>query len=263
MSETQTETPNPVGQIVKPENLALLHKRDRFGIMAAGLIVVAALGAVAANPGETTLALILALVCIAVVAGLVALVEWRAYTLRGIEADLDLQAEAGQAINGDWWQIVYADDHPGVTYVSIAMSEVAERHAMHGIKFNENGETQARWSSDVIALKTSTPVEIYYIWRGTDFDAHPAKIVSGLGRYRFDSVGREQQPLEGEGAITQGTANELSFGAAQSLELMRFTNAETAELARDNGSLGDLAKKAFERFKANRSPSLLGPQPDC
>ena len=90
--------PGGVGQIVNPKNLALLHKRDRLVIMAAGLVVIAALGAVAALRAHPAIAMTLALASMAIVAGLVILVQSRAISLNGIEADLHVQAEAAKSL---------------------------------------------------------------------------------------------------------------------------------------------------------------------
>ncbi|MDH3231446.1 MAG: hypothetical protein OEN55_16775 [Alphaproteobacteria bacterium] len=248
MGKDDGEKAGLVGQIVRPENLALLRKGDRLVVMAAGLIVVAALGGIATLPDEPLVALLLAITAMLVVAGLVVLVQWRALSLGDLEADLQALSAAGRAVNGDWWQLVHAKDHPGLTYISIAISEVAERHAMQGTSFDEHGHHTARFSSDIVAVRTSTPVELYYIWRGTVFGAEVAEIFSGLGRFRFDSVGREQRPLEGEGAFTRGTPEELSFGQPRAVELVRLTGAESRRLAEDPSSLNELAKEAFGRF---------------
>lgn len=242
----------PVAQLISPKNLALLKRSDRFVIMAAGLIVVAALGAVAALREFPLGATVLAITAMAIVAGMVALVQWRAISMQSVEADLLTQAAAAAAVNGEWWQLVYAADHPGLSYVSIAISEVAERHAMHGITYDTDGRRRARWSSDAIAIKTSTPVECYYVWRGTLLGPKDASIISGIGRFRFDSVGREKRPMQGEGAFTRGSTTELDFGTNRAVELIRFTAHESQRLAEDPSVLGDLAVEAFKRFKLEK-----------
>ena len=237
-----------VSQIISPENLALLKRSDRFVIMAAGLIVVSALGAVTALHEFPLIATILAIISMVIVAGLVALVQWRAVSMQDMEADLLIQAGMAAAVNGDWWQLVYAKDHPGLSYVSIAISEVAERHAMHGITYDSGGRRLARWSSDAIAIKTSTPVELYYVWNGTILGSADASIVSGIGRFRFDSVGRENKPLQGEGAFTRGSTADLDFGTSRAVELIRFTEQESRRLAENPAELKELAIEAFKRF---------------
>ncbi len=260
MSSDENDSSGLVGQIVNARNLALLRKGDRFVVMASALIVVAALGAIAALRDHPVVAIVLALTSMVIVAGLVVLVQWRAVSMADLEADLLTQAAAARAVNGDWWQTVPAADHPGLTYLSISISEVAERHAMQGITFDEHGNRRARWSSDVVAVRTSTPVELYYIWRGTHFGSEIARIVSGLGRFRFDSVGREKRPLEGEGAFTRGTTDELRFDDPRAVELFRLTEDESQRLADDPSSLPELAKEAFARFKLRRGRHFSEPR---
>ncbi len=54
--------------------------------------------------------------------------------------------------------------------------------------------------------------------------------------------------MEGEGAFTRGTPDELCFGAARAVELVRLTDEESRRLAEDPSSLGELAREAFRRF---------------
>jgi hypothetical protein len=244
MSSDKTD-PGLVGQVINRENLALLRKSDRFVVLAAGLVVVAALGGVAALRENAIVAMILSIASMVIVAGLVALVQWRAYSLGDLEADIADQAAAAMAVNGDWWQIVRSKDHPGLTYVRIRMAEVAERHAMHGAAFDAQGKRRSRWSTDAVALKTTSPVELYYVWRGTQYFPDQSAFVSGLGRFRFDSVGREQRPLEGEGFLTRGSPNEMEFGQAQGVELVRFTEQESTRLVEEPQCLPQLAREAF------------------
>jgi hypothetical protein len=257
--ESKTDTgSSPLAQIVNPKNLALLKQGDRFVIMGAGLIVVAALGAIATIDSSPEMQTSLALISIIIVAGLVILVQWRSISMKGAEADLHAQAFAAESINGNWWQLVYSEDHPGLSYVGIAMSEVAERHAMQGISFNSEGKRRARWSSDAIAIKTTSPVEIYYVWRGMILDYKVSNIISGFGRFRFDSVGRELKPMEAEGAFTHGSTSLLDFEEPCSVELIRFTETESAAFAKDSTSISDLAKKAFDRFNLDKNRSFSG-----
>lgn len=238
-----------LGAVLNAENLALLTKRDRFLIMAAGLIVVAALGAVTVLREQPAFAAALAATSMVIVAALVGLVQWRAIAMGGLEADLAVQNAAARAINGHWWQIVHTSDHPGLSYVSIALSDVAERHAIAGVAFDEHGRRRARWSSDAVALRTTTPVEVYYVWRGSHVGEQEATILSGIGRFRFDSVGREAKPMEAEGAFTRGTTSELEFTTSRLVELVRFTDDESERLADDYSVLPELAEQAFKRLK--------------
>ena len=92
------------------------------------------------------------------------------------------------------------------------------------------------------------PRSSFTTYGGAPCSAPKSEIFSGLGRFRFDSVGREQRPLEGEGAFTRGTPEELSFGQPRAVELVRLTGAESRRLAEDPSSLNELAKEAFGRF---------------
>ncbi|TQV85904.1 hypothetical protein [Aliikangiella coralliicola] len=247
---------NLINQVINPDNLALLKKGDRFIIMAGGLIVLAALGAVTAmkdSPFEQTLLTIVAMVLVIILVGLV---QWRAVTMKDAEADLQSQATAARSVNGHWWQLVYSEKHSGLSYVSISISDVAEKHAMHGIAFNENGHRVARWSSDAIAIRTTTPVELFYFWSGTKLDSGQSKVISGLGRFRFDSVGRESFPFEAEGAFTKGTSALLEFESAVTVELIRFRKDEVEQIIRDPANLSKLAIAAFNRFREQRDRVL-------
>lgn len=248
-----------VGQILTHENLALLRKSDRLVILAAGLVVVAALGGIAVLRENAALATTLAVSSMLIVAGLVALVQWRALSFGDLESELADQSAAARAVNGDWWQVVRDDDHPGLTYLAIRIAPVAERHAMHGITFDAQGHRAARWSTDAVAIRSSTPVEIYYVWRGMAYLEGGSQLVSGLGRFRFDSVGREELPLEGEGAFTRGSTTEMEFGAARGVEFTRLTAAEAEQLQADPSCLPRLAIEAYVAFGLEDDRALLRP----
>lgn len=252
MSEAQNgdgDSPGLIGQVVNAKNLVLLRKSDRFVILSAGLVVVGALGAIATVPGEPIIVLILALASMVIVAGLVALVHFRSLSHGDKEADLQIQADTARSINGEWWQLVPADDHPGLSYVRIALSEFSERHAIQGITFNENGDRRARFSSDIVAVRTAFPVEVYYLYRGTVINRADADVLSGLGRFRFDSVGNEERPMEAEGMFTRGTPTEWDFGDPRVVEMYRLSDEESAELRKDPSCLSNLAVAAFKRYE--------------
>jgi hypothetical protein len=248
-----------VGQLLTHENLALLRKGDRLVILAAGLVVVAALGGIAVLRENAPLATVLAVSSMLIVAGLVALVQWRALSFGDLESEIADQSAAAQAVNGDWWQVVRDDDHPGLTYVAIRIAPVAERHAMHGITFDSEGRRVARWSTDAVAIRSSTPVELYYVWRGTAYLQDGSQLVSGLGRFRFDSVGREERPLDGEGAFTRGSTVEMQFGPARGVELTRLSAAEAQRLQADPSCLAQLAREAYATLGLDEQRTLLRP----
>lgn len=239
-----------VGQIIKPENLALLRKQDRFVIMAGGLIVVASLGAAGFLANDELIGLIIGLSML-IVAALVILVVWRGHDLKGLEKAQHDQAAIGQSVNGDWWQIVSSSDHPGLSYIRIDVSGVAGRHALHGVAFNENGDRLARFSSNTIAIKNINPIEIMYFWTGTVYGGEDGNLVYGLGRLRFDTLGHEDKPLEAEGLFTRGTKNEFEFEKARAVELFRFDSQESKQLKKDPSmdTLKSLARDAFVRYK--------------
>jgi hypothetical protein len=247
MGEEKKDSAYGVGRIVNADTLVLLRKRDRFTIMVVALLVLLALATAAAIGGSA--AAVVSVACMVIVAGLVGWLQWRAGSMRSLEAGLVLQGEAARAVNGDWWQVVREDDHPGLTYIGIAISEIAEHHALHGISFDSEGHRKARFSSDAIAVRTSTPVEMYYFWRGTILRPGKTEILSGFGRIRFDSVGHETRPLEAEGAYTRGTKTEFEFGDARAVELLRFTEEESRRLRKDPGCLSALAREAFVRLE--------------
>jgi hypothetical protein len=257
MAEKQGEGPvGPVAQIVNAKTLVLLRKSDRLVILAAGLVVVGALGATMALPGDRVVVLVLSLASMVIVAGLVGLVHFRSVSHGDKEADLQIQAETAQAVNGEWWQLVPADDHPGLSYLAIALSEISERHAIQGITFDETGNRRARFSSDVVAVRTSYPIEIYYLWRGTVIGKTDPEALSGLGRVRFDSVGREKQPMEAEGMFTRGTPTEWVFGEPRVVEMYRLSDDETSRLRTDPSCLSELAVAAFKRYQLEPGRAL-------
>lgn len=130
---------------------------------------------------------------------------------------------------------------------------------MHGITFDAQGRRAARWSTDAVAIRSSTPVELYYVWRGMAYLDGGSQLVSGLGRFRFDSVGREERPLEGEGAFTRGSTTEMEFGAARGVELTRLTPAESKQLQVDPSCLPGLAMAAYVMFGLENDRALLRP----
>ena len=83
-----------------------------------------------------------------------------------------------------------------------------------------------------------------------------AEIVSGLGRFRFDSVGNEQHPREAEGMFTRGTTTEWEFGAPRVVEMYRLSDEESAELRKKPGRLSELAVAAFNRHKLEPGRTL-------
>ena len=248
MSESNEPKLIGVESVVNPQNLALLRKGDRTAILAGGLVVVLALGAVTLLKDQPDVAQVLTLASIGTILALVVLVQFRAVKLRGVEHDLHAQTRAAKAVNGDWWQLVYASDHPGLSHLAIALADVAERHSLQGTTFDENGKHLARFSSDAIAIRTTTPVEIYYVWRGTVLGPEDVDVVSGIGRFRFDSIGREDKPLEAEGTFTRGTPEEMKFKSTRAVELVRFTEEESRSYAANSSCLGELAAKAYARF---------------
>ena len=250
MTKEKEKNTDLITSVINPSNLALLRKSDRLVVIIGGLIVVAALGGTATLRDEPYIALTLTISSIVIIAGLAVFVYFRSQSLGELEADLQVQSAAAQAVNGEWWQLVRTRDHPGLAYVTISISQVAEQHAIQGIVFNERGERVARFSSDAVAIKSTTPVELYYFWRGTVYGSEDASIFSGLGRIRFDSLGYERQPFGAEGAFTRGTSEELTFADARAIELIRLSKKESEQLAEDRSlvGLGELAAQAFSHF---------------
>ena len=238
-----------ISRILDAKHLVLLRKSDRFVILAVGLVVICALGAIAMAPGDTTVVLVLSLASMVVVAGLVGLVQIRSLTHGDKEAEMQIQVDAVRAANGEWWQLVPADDHPGLAYITISLSEISERHAIQGITFDENGNHRARFSSDTVAVRTAVPIEIYYLWRGTVIDKATVSSVSGLGRIRFDSVGNEKRPMAAEGMFTRGTPTDWDFGKPRVVEMYRLSKEESTALREDPSCLPALAVAAFKRYK--------------
>ena len=104
-------------------------------------------------------------------AGATVLVYVRGSHYSGMEARLNSENAAARAVNGHWWQIVHTRDHPGLTYVAIGISGVAERSAMVGRTYDSEGNIVATFSSDAVAIRTTSPIEIFYMWTGTVMDS--------------------------------------------------------------------------------------------
>lgn len=174
--------------------------------------------------------------------------------MEDLEARIVGQAGAARAINGEWWQIVFApDQHPGLSYVRISLSAAAGEHAMYGTAFHADGREWAKWSSDAVAIRATMPVELFYVWRGTKFTGENQGTVSGLGRFRFDSVGLDACPMGGEGSFTAATTDEMKFGDPLAVKLERLTEAESAELALNPAALSALAITAYKRLQIGRA----------
>lgn len=153
--------------LLNPETLLLISKGERAVLLVAGLLVIVSLAAIPNLMNSPQLLVTFALVTMAGIGLLFYFLPWRKGKMQDIEADVTRMNAAASAINGDWWQVVYDRGHPGLTWVRIILSPIAERNAMQGIAFDDRGNRRARWSSDAVAVKSSTPVELYYVWRGT------------------------------------------------------------------------------------------------
>lgn len=237
----------PLSGLLNTEAVGLLPKRDRLAIMAGALVVVPVLAFIAAAPASGA-AVYLALFAMAVVAGLAGLVYVSASRLDSAEAGLVSRHDAAETVNGHWWQIVHAENHPGLSYVRIRFTALAEQNVLFGIGYDETGRRRSRFSSDAIAVRATTPIEIYYFWAGSVLETGSRDVVHGAGWFRFDGAGPGGRPWQAEGAFTEGRTGLMEFGPARIVELIRFTDAEERALAADERCLDRLAKAAFERF---------------
>ncbi len=253
-----TAKPSVTDPLINKQNLALLHKRDRASIMGVGLVMsmagttIVTLGhdnpkAIVAFAGVTVLAVIALLV----------LVYVRGSRYSGLEARLNSENAAARAVNGHWWQIVHTRDHPGLSYVAIGISGVAERSAIVGRTYDSEGCLVATFSSDAVAIRTTSPIEIFYMWTGTVMNSTETPLVFGVGRFRFDSVGHEDRPLFGGGMFTRGSKNQMVFDTARPVEMQRFTPTEEAQLNEKPELLSLLAIEAYERFDIPKGAGLL------
>jgi hypothetical protein len=258
-----TAKPSVTDPLINTQNLALLHKRDRAIIMGVGLVMsmagttIVTLGrdnpkAIVAFAGATVFAVI----------ALMVLVYLRGSRYSGLEARFNSENAAARAVNGHWWQIVHTRDHPGLTYVAIGISGVAERSAMVGRTYDSEGNIVATFSSDAVAIRTTSPIEIFYMWTGTVMDSTETPLVFGIGRFRFDSVGHEDRPLFGGGTFTRGSKNQMVFDTARPVEMRRFTPTEEEQLNKNPDLLGLLAIEAYERFNLPKGVGLLEAQSD-
>ena len=158
---------------------------------------------------------------------------------------------------------MHTSDHPGLSYIAIGISSVAERSALVGRTYDSNGSIVATFFSDAVAIRTTSPIEIFYMWTGTVMDRKKTPLVSGIGRFRFDSVGQEDRPLYGGGTFTRGSENEMVLKPARAVEVRRFTQAEEEKLFKNPESLGQMAIEAYKRFKVPKGVELLESQNGC
>ncbi len=253
-----TARPSVTDPLINKQNLALLHKRDRTIIMGVGLLMSMAGTTIVTlgrdNPDAIT---IFAGVTVLLVVALLILVYVRGSRHSGMEARLNSENAAARAVNGHWWQIVHTRDHPGLTYIAIGISSVSERSAMVGRTYDSEGRIIATFSSDAVAIRTTSPIEIFYMWTGTVMDSADAPLVFGVGRFRFDSVGHEDYPLFGGGSFTRGSKNQMVFDTARPVEMRRFNREETALLNEKPELLSQLAMKAYERFDIPKGVKLF------
>ena len=253
-----TAKPSGTHPLINKQNLALLHKRDRAVIMGVGLVLSMA-GTAIVTLGKDNPEAIVAFAVATVVAVilLLILVYIRGSRYSGMEVRLNSENAAARAVNGHWWQIVRTDDHPGLTYVAIGISGVAERSAMVGRTYNYKGKIEATFSSDAVAIRTTSPIEIFYMWTGTVMKDKKTPLVFGLGRFRFDSVGHEDRPLFGSGMFTRGSKNLMEFEPPRPVEMRRFTLEEEARLNEKPELLDLLAIEAYEQFEIPKGHTLL------
>ncbi len=253
-----TAKPSVTHPLINEQNLALLHKRDRTIIMGVGLIMSMA-GTAIVTLGKDNAEAIVAFAIATVIAVilLLVLIYVRGSRYSGIEARLNSENAAARAINGHWWQIVRTDDHPGLTYVAIGISSVAERSAIVGRTYNNKGKIVATFSSDAVAIRTTSPIEIFYMWSGTVMEDSKNPLVFGLGRFRFDSVGHEDHPLFGSGIFTRGSKNLMLFESSRPVEMRRFTPEEEVRLNEKPEHLDLLAIEAYEQHDIPKGHGLM------
>jgi len=252
-----TAKPSVTDPLINKQNLALLHKRDRAAIMGVGLVMSMAGTTIVTLGRDNPRAIVaFAIVTILAVIALLILVYVRSSRYSGLEARLNSENAAARAVNGHWWQIVHTHDHPGLSYVAIGISSVAERSAIVGRTYDSEGGIVATFASDAVAIRTTSPIEIFYMWTGTVMNSTETPLVFGVGRFRFDSVGHEDRPLFGGGMFTRGSKNPMVFDIARPVEVRRFTPTEEAQLNEEPELLSHLAIEAYERFKIPKSVGL-------
>jgi len=253
-----TAKPSVTDPLINKQNLALLHKRDRAVIMGVGLVMsMAGTTIVTLGHDNPKPIVFFAVVTVLAVIALLILIYVRGSRYSGLEARLNSENAAARAVNGHWWQIVHTRDHPGLSYVAIGISSVAERSAIVGRTYDSEGALVATFSSDAVAIRTTSPIEIFYMWTGTVMNSTEIPLVFGVGRFRFDSVGHEDRPLFGGGMFTRGSKNQMVFDTARPVEVRRFTPTEEDLLNKKPELLNLLAIEAYERFDIPKGVELM------
>jgi len=260
-----TAKPSVTDPLINQQNLALLHKRDRAAIMGVGLVISMAGTTIVTLGSKNPQAIVIfAGATVLAVISLLVLVYIRGSRYAALETRLNSENAAARAVNGHWWQIVHARDHPGLSYIAIGISGVAERSAMVGRTYDPKGNIVATFSSDAVAIRTTSPIEIFYMWTGTVMDDRAeVPLVSGVGRFRFDSVGHEDRPVFGAGMFTRGSEHQMVFDTARTVEMRRLTQSEEGRLMQDPDLLGQLAAEAYERFKIPMGVELREGRPNA
>ena len=160
------------------------------------------------------------------------------YLLARITSQSEVQGEglgavrrAVETINGNWWQLIYSDDTPGLSLITIDLSPLPGRHRLWGEKWKPNGDPLAQWSSRAVAIQNIQPLKLFYIWDGSVIG--DATNLSGVGTLRFPGqFGAELK--KGNGWFTTGSVEQLDFHQHSSVVLYRASKEDMATMAGDN-----------------------------
>lgn len=70
-----------------------------------------------------------------------------------------------------------------------------------------------------------------------------------MGRFRFDSIGSEDRPREGEGVFAESTSGEMHLGSPVAVELFRFSEKDQEAFAQGGAAQREAVRNVFRRFE--------------
>jgi hypothetical protein len=166
-------------------------------------------------------------------------------------------ARALDAVNGLWWQLVVHDTTPGITKMTVELSQFPDRHRLHGEKRNPTGTPMADFRATAIGIVDLNPVEVFYYWEGSYVDG--ADAVSGVGLLAFPDAD-DHSSRRGTGWFTTGDVQHRDFSRWSKVHIRKMIDEEGAVMRSDDSARqAALAKRVFEEWTAELDLPPLAP----
>ncbi|MGF1563163.1 MAG: hypothetical protein ACFB3T_13395 [Geminicoccaceae bacterium] len=243
-----------ISKATSPSVLSLLFKQDRLIVISLStitiIILIAAMYPIASKADHYENFLKLCFLSIIIIFFMILFVIRAGKNSAPIEVELESRAKAASSVNGFWWQTVRSQSHSGLTFIYINLSHIPGRHSILGISFDNRGQTDSRFFSRVVAISAEDPIELYFVYRGATYRDLPdgARIVTGIGRMRFDRFGNDKRASEAESEFTDGDPREFTFGKTMLSEMVRFDEDEESRMLTDPKCIRKLATEAYKKF---------------